>query len=69
MTWSSICGTCGKRAYLTRKAARNARRQLPNRGGTSVYPCGGYWHIGHLPRSVRQGRANRHDIYDTKDPR
>lgn len=66
MTWIT-CPTCGKRSYLSLHEARKARRSLPNHKGMTVYPCGGYWHTGHLPEVVRKGRLTRGEIYDERD--
>lgn len=62
MIWAT-CTTCGKRSYLTKHAARQARQLLPDRRGVSVYECGGYYHIGHLPLAVRRGRMTRGQIF------
>lgn len=55
----TICRTCGKRAYVSRKAARRARVKLPDHrlGPLSAYPCpvGTGWHLGH----VRDGDRDR----------
>lgn len=62
------CQTCGKRAYPTRHAARQAKKKLPDRRGVSVYPCGHAWHVGHLPHAVRNGAITRHEIYPRQEP-
>lgn len=68
MTWNHICPTCGKRSYLTRHAARQAKRLHSDRRGLSVYRCSsGYWHIGHLPYLVRRGNATRGDLYGERE--
>lgn len=67
MTWHHICDTCGKRAFLSKHEARKARKGLPRHGGMSVYECGGYFHIGHLPHAVRRGRVTRSEIYGERE--
>lgn len=54
------CPECGKRCYLTRKAAKAAMRRF-SRGeaNVSVYRCGDYFHFGHQPYSVRRGFEDR----------
>lgn len=58
------CRTCGKRCYPTKADAKKAIRQLPHKKGgrLSVYPCGPYWHFGHLPKQIRTGDATRDDL-------
>lgn len=57
------CPTCGKLRFYTRQHARKfVRRCLPG-DVFSYYECTGFWHFGHLPRSVRQGRLSRADLY------
>lgn len=56
------CRNCGKKCYLTRKAARrDARRILPGEH-LNAYQCGPYWHLGHLPVPVARGAEGRADI-------
>ena len=64
MIWAT-CTDCGKRSYLSKHAARQARKTLPDRRGLSVYECGnsGFWHVGHLPFAVRRGDVTRGEIY------
>ena len=63
-SWIARCATCGKRCYPTKADAKAAARQLPRRKGghLSVYPCGPYWHFGHLPKTIRTGDAGRDDL-------
>ena len=56
------CGTCGKRQFRTRKAARSTGRRLYPGQRLSQYECGDYWHIGHLPGAVRHGVIPRSAI-------
>ena len=54
------CPDCGKRRYLTRKAAKAAMRRLSAGDPyVSVYRCGEYFHFGHQPYSVRRGFEDR----------
>lgn len=48
------CPECGKHRYLTRKAARAARKRH-KKETLSVYLCGDYWHYGHTPWQIRRG--------------
>lgn len=67
MIWAT-CTTCGKRSYLSRHAARQAKRLHSDRRGLSVYRCSsGYWHIGHLPHLVRQGVRTRSEHYSERE--
>ena len=60
-----ICDDCGKRCFLSRRAAKLAMRRLREGGGSrsgpmSVYECtSGYWHFGHTPYSVQRGFRQR----------
>jgi len=58
------CPATGKRAYLTRRAAKRAIRDLDS--SMHPYPCDhcGFWHMGHLPKAVRSGRLTRSDYYE-----
>jgi hypothetical protein len=59
--WIGTCPDCGKQRYASRKTARHAARRQ-SRAALSAYPCGAYWHIGHLPRVIAQGDASRQDL-------
>jgi predicted RNA-binding Zn-ribbon protein involved in translation (DUF1610 family) len=48
------CPTCGKRRYLTRKEARQASRRWHRGDRLSPYRCGQFWHLGHLPKDIKQ---------------
>lgn len=65
MIWAT-CTTCGKRSYMTKHAARQARKLTPSKG-LNVYECGGYWHVGHLPEVVRRGRMTRGQIFGERE--
>jgi len=56
------CDVCGKVAYPTKAAAKVARRRLHPGEAMSVYRCGCWWHLGHLPANVRTGDTDRHDL-------
>ena len=75
-TWYPCQGT-GKRGYLTRADARRARARTrgsgadEKAGSLSIYRCQdrggvkgcGWFHIGHLPKSVVQGDVPRGEVY------
>ena len=50
------CPDCGKRQYVTRKAARQVARRghLRSSQGLQAYRCGDYWHLGHISNIQRQ---------------
>lgn len=54
------CPSCGKRRYVSKRAAKAVIRQYRDR--MNAYRCGEYWHVGHLPRPVITGDATRDDI-------
>lgn len=59
------CGLCGKYAYETRaKVKSRARLQAGQK--LNIYRCGDYWHMGHLPQSVRNGALSKTDYEATK---
>lgn len=57
----ATCPACGKERYLTRRQAKAAVKRMANLGNghCSAYECGGFWHIGHMPRHVVRGIAAR----------
>lgn len=61
-TWVGIC-ICGKRAYLTKRDARQATRRIRGRRGRlAAYRCDHddrYWHVGHQPVLVTRGEVPR----------
>jgi len=57
-----LCPACGKVRYISRRDARHRRRQLGGKG-LRPYRCHGYWHLGHLPRSVRHGLLSKAEAY------
>lgn len=62
MEIGGICGSCGKRGYSTRKAARRAARRLFPEHRMSAYQChdgGTSWHFGHQPAALKRGAIDR----------
>lgn len=59
--WST-CPRCGKRRYPTRRVARRQARRLYPGDRLSAYPCGTFWHVGHLPDSVKAGEETRDSL-------
>jgi hypothetical protein len=56
---------CGKKAYLSRKLAKQALRRHPNPDGMRVYPClqaERAFHHGHLSAAVVAGDVGR-EVY------
>jgi hypothetical protein len=56
------CTACGKLLFLTRKAARDVARRMPEANRPRAYRCpgiSGHWHVGHLPDAVRHGEITR----------
>ena len=62
--WIGLCQTCGKRSYPSKREARRARGQVAGHDSRhlSVYRCGDWWHIGHLPRMIVRGDAARGEL-------
>lgn len=65
----SGCST-GKWGWPTRAGAKSLGKVLRNHGGKRAKGVREYlcpecsrWHVGHLPRSVRAGKAASRDIY------
>lgn len=72
------CASSGKRGYTTRADARAARARTRGSrgeakgkdGALSIYRCDGLelggcgrYHVGHLPRVVVRGEADRSEVY------
>ncbi|MBM0203239.1 hypothetical protein JNW90_09045 [Micromonospora sp. STR1s_5] len=60
------CDTHQKRLYSSRKQAKRQIRDLRDNQGMREYRCRlvkGYFHIGHLPKDVRNGRITAPEIY------
>ena len=57
---------CGKiRFSRKRDAKRVITRMKGRRGRMHAYPCAiseGFYHVGHVPRALAQGRITRDDI-------
>jgi hypothetical protein len=60
--WVGVCSVDGKRCYLNRREAKKALKQHTRRHEMSVYECGNWWHLGHLPKAVKTGRKTRDQI-------
>lgn len=62
------CPDCGKLRYLTRAEAKRIARRVPkdHRGRLSVYRCGDFWHLGHLPKGVIAGAFTRGDLAESR---
>lgn len=54
------CPSCGKKSYTSKANAKRERNRLGFRD-LHLYRClgSGYWHLGHLPKSVLKGRVGR----------
>lgn len=65
----TICQHTGKRRYESRKEARRAAAMNSSVRGLSPYECTicKGWHLGHLPRMVRDGDAVRWDMQPRTD--
>jgi hypothetical protein len=53
----SICGTTGKIAHETGRAAHGHRRSLLQGGASTdltVYRCGNHFHVGHSQAKLRR---------------
>ena len=66
----ATCEPCGKRGYFRRAEARALAKQI---GGDPLHtyrcPHGGGWHLGHLPRAVRNGTWPKTAYEQAKPPR
>lgn len=62
------CQSHGKIAYASRKGAKMAARRLGE--GMSVYVCEVFgipaYHIGHLPKIVKDGKIDRADLHSRR---
>lgn len=61
-SWVGVCSHDGKRCYLNKHEAKKAKRQHPRGHELSIYQCENWWHLGHLPKAVINGRATRDDL-------
>lgn len=50
------CGTCGKKSYETRRAAKRAGRALHPDACMRAYQCGVFWHLTSTPKRPEVGR-------------
>lgn len=63
--WGMSCDKHGKMAFDSRARAKRHIRMLGD-SGMRPYRCDaidGYWHIGHLPLAVKQGKATAAEVY------
>ncbi len=62
--------SCGKRGWVSRKAARKACRTIDRADHMAVYRCtaSGMWHVGHLPPEVKDGRWSRDRLVQVARP-
>jgi hypothetical protein len=60
-----ICTECGKRIYTHKAHAKKAARVFHPGEHLAVYRCGEWWHYGHLPKPVREGKTTRSEHYGT----
>lgn len=66
--WAARSGTCpsGKIVYYSRKQAKEHARRISNKTGKMrPYECPScqQYHIGHLPRVVREGGVTADEYY------
>lgn len=53
-----LCGPCGKKTYLSRKAAKAIAKRANKADPGTAYRCPenlDQWHVGHLPPEIRNG--------------
>ena|SRR5690349_6544747 len=58
------CEPCNKRSYTSRKDAKKVN--VPEDGGMRPYKCPhdpNVWHVGHMPRVVKQGEMTANEVY------
>ncbi len=54
------CSDCDKTIFTSRKVARRVLKTFHDTQGMREYLCpveDGWWHLGHLPRAVLEGRT------------
>jgi hypothetical protein len=59
------CTTHQKGLYENKKQAKAAIREACEKG-MRAYRCDvadGFWHIGHLPHVIREGRMTQREVY------
>lgn len=62
---AKTCDVHGKKSYTTRDLAKQASREMHD-PGMREYRCDAepdYWHIGHLPEKVRNGKVTADEHY------
>lgn len=67
--WGTNSCSTGKRAWQSRRDAKDAANLLARQGkpGMNAFRCDEckLFHIGHLPHAVRMGEVSRTDYYGT----
>lgn len=54
---------CGKVRFLTKgDAKKKIRRMRGRKGRLHAYPCGDFWHTGHVPTVLKRGEVARADV-------
>lgn len=66
VSYLAWCNTHEKKAF-TKSSAKKVARQM-NEQGIRKYPCdadltGTWWHVGHLPKVVREGVMTAAEVY------
>lgn len=61
--WYFVTCDCGKRGYMSRSVARRAAQHIDKTLRPYLCDLTNYWHLGHLPNSIRQGRRTRDEVY------
>lgn len=63
------CRRHSKWRHNSRKLAKAAIRNTPDRKGMREYPCNardGFWHVGHLPQATVYGLLTAREVYGAK---
>lgn len=69
-SWATNECSTGKRAHATRESAKAQRTRMAKVSGRmDIYRCDecGMFHLGHLPRAVREGKVSRNEYYGRGD--
>jgi len=67
-----VTGVCksGKKAFWTMAGARQLVKTLKKLGGKGLHaydcPHCAYFHVGHLPESIRRGRVTKREVFPPK---
>lgn len=58
----------GKMRLGSRREARRARARTKHQGALTIYPCQfcGFFHLGHMPASVRNGSLDKKQWRDER---